>query len=69
VQAAVARSNLAGQDPIVVGASIPLSALISFPKKYGQIPNTWIFGDKEDGSERVVHSHERFPDWNYVNAL
>jgi hypothetical protein len=61
-QAAIARSNLAGHNPIVVGASIPLSVLISFLEKYGQIPNTWIFGIKEDGSGRVAHGHKHFLD-------
>jgi hypothetical protein len=61
-QAAIARSNLAGHNPIVGGASIPLSVLISFLEKYGQIPNTRMFGKKEDGSGRVAHDHEHFPD-------
>jgi hypothetical protein len=56
---------LAGHNPIVGGAFIPLSVLISFPEKYGQIQNTWMFGNKEDGSGRVAYNREHFPNFEF----
>jgi len=57
-QTAIVRSNLAGHNPIVAGAYIPLNVPISFPEKYGQIPNTWMFGKRgltPTGKTRRTH--------------